>query len=212
MNGKQFVSIIALFVLVLTAFASDGYSYQVVGEQNAHSSFGIKETKEGQRVVKKRTVSASSLTQVIDKTDVLHDQYPKVRVVATGYYAGYESTGKNPTDPSYGITYSGVKVRRDDYSTIAADLRVFPLGTILYIPGYGYGVVADKGGAIRGHKIDLYFETKQDVFNQWGKKSLDVFVVKKGEGKVTEAFLNSLNEKGIAAAMAEAGSGRQQTE
>ena len=211
MNGKQFVSIVALFILVLTAFASDGYSYNVVGDYGVSSTFGIKEMKEGQHVVKKRTVSASSLTQVIDKADVLHNQYPKVRVVATGYYAGYESTGKNPSHPSYGITYSGVKVRRDDYSTIAADLRVFPLGTILYIPGYGYGVVADKGGAIRGHKIDLYFETKQDVFSQWGKKSVDVYIVKKGEGKVTEAFLNNLNEKGIAA-MAEPVSGQQQTE
>ncbi|MGZ0050624.1 3D domain-containing protein [Brevibacillus gelatini] len=199
MNRKQFASILALFILVLTAFAKDGYGYNVIGDHNLQSTFGIKEIKEGQRVVKKRTVSASSFTQVIDKTDVFLDQYPKVRVVATGYYAGYESTGKTPSDPSYGITYSGVKVRRDDYSTIAADLRIFPLGTILYIPGYGYGVVADKGGAIRGHKIDLYFETKQDVFDQWGKKTVDVYVVRRGDGKLTEAFLNNLNQKGIAA-------------
>ncbi|MGN7471708.1 3D domain-containing protein [Brevibacillus sp. SAFN-007a] len=199
MNGKKFISILALFILVLTAFASDGYSYNVVGDHNLPSTFGIKEIKEGQRVVKKRTVSASSLTQVIDKADVFLEQYPKVRVIATGYYAGFESTGKTPSDPSYGITYSGVKVRRDDYSTIAADLHIFPLGTILYIPGYGYGVVADKGGAIRGHKIDLYFETKQDVFTQWGKKEVDVYIVRRGEGKLTEAFLNNLNQKGIAA-------------
>ncbi|MGG1662995.1 3D domain-containing protein [Brevibacillus sp. NRS-1366] len=203
MNGKLLVSIVVLTIMVLTSFVSDGYSYNAVGDRSIQSTFGIRETKEGQRVVKKRTVSASSLTQVIDKNDVLLDQYPKVRVVATGYYAGYESTGKNPSHPSYGITYSGVKVRRDDYSTIAADLRIFPLGTVLYIPGYGYGVVADKGGAIRGNKIDLYFETKQDVFTQWGKKSVDVYIVKRGEGKLTEAFLNNLNQKGIAA-MAEA--------
>ncbi|KQL46079.1 hypothetical protein AN963_13865 [Brevibacillus choshinensis] len=199
MNGKLSVSFFALLIMVLTGFASDGYGYNAVGDRSIQAAFGIRETKEGQRVVKKRTVSASSFTQVIDKTDVLLDQYPKVRVVATGYYAGFESTGKNPSHPSYGITYSGVKVRRDDYSTIAADLRIFPIGTVLYIPGYGYGVVADKGGAIRGHKIDLYFETKQDVFKQWGKKSLDVYVVRRGDGKLTEAFLNNLNQKGIAA-------------
>ncbi|WNC13911.1 3D domain-containing protein [Brevibacillus brevis] len=199
MNGKLFVSIIALTMMVLTGFTSDGYGYNAVGDSSIQSAFGIRETKEGQRVVKKRTVSSGSLTQVIDKTDVLLDQYPKVRVIATGYYAGYESTGKNPSHPSYGITYSGVKVRRDDYSTIAADLRIFPIGTVLYIPGYGYGVVADKGGAIRGHKIDLYFETKQDVFKQWGKKAVDVYVVRRGDGKLTEAFLNTLNQKGIAA-------------
>ncbi|MED4584216.1 3D domain-containing protein [Brevibacillus choshinensis] len=199
MNGKLSVSFFALLIMVLTGFASDGYGYNAVGDRSIQAAFGVRETKEGQRVVKKRTVSASSFTQVIDKTDVLLDQYPKVRVVATGYYAGFESTGKNPSHPSYGITYSGVKVRRDDYSTIAADLRIFPIGTVLYIPGYGYGVVADKGGAIRGHKIDLYFETKQDVFKQWGKKSLDVYVVRRGDGKLTEALLNNLNQKGIAA-------------
>src|SRR5699024_10213463 len=48
-------------------------------------------------------------------------QYPTKRVIATGYTAGVESTGKTPDHPQYGITYSGVEVRRDLYSTIAAD-------------------------------------------------------------------------------------------
>lgn len=201
MNWKHLLSAITMCALVLTSFAADGFTYNLVGSKAAQTVYGLKEKKEGTRIVKKRTVSASSVTQIIDKeeADILLDQYPKVRVVATGYYAGFESTGKHPSHPSYGVTYSGVKVRRDAYSTIAADLRVFPLGTVLYIPGYGYGVVADKGGAIRGHKIDLFFETKQDVFKKWGKKSVDVYVVYKGEGKVTEAMLNTLNEKGIAA-------------
>ncbi|MFY0544745.1 3D domain-containing protein [Brevibacillus sp. H7] len=201
MNGKLLVSIIALFIMVLTSFATDGFTYNLVGSNSVETAYGVKEKREGTRMVKKRTVSASSFTQMIDKeeADLMLEQYPKVRVVATGYTAGYESTGKDPSHPSYGITYSGVKVRRDEYSTIAADLRVFPLGTVLYIPGYGYGVVADKGGAIRGNKIDLYFHTKQDVFKQWGKKSLEVYVVHRGEGKVTEVMMNMLNEKGIAA-------------
>jgi 3D domain. len=122
------------------------------------------------------------------------EEYPKYTVVATGYTAGYESTGKRPGDPSYGITYSGVKVRRDLYSTIAADLNVFPLGTILYIPGYGFGVVADIGSAIRGNKIDLYFETVEDVYSQWGKKTVDVFVVEMGDGRITNEELDALNE------------------
>lgn len=124
-------------------------------------------------------------------------QYPSKRVVATGYTAGYESTGKTPEHPYYGITYSGVKVKRDLYSTIAADLSVFPLGTILYIPGYGYGVVADIGGAIKGNKIDLYFETVKDVYNEWGKKEVEVYVVKEGNGIVSEEELIALNENEV---------------
>lgn len=121
-------------------------------------------------------------------------QYPKKKVIATGYTAGVESTGKSPGHPEYGITYSGVKVKRDLYSTIAADLNVFPLGTILYIPDYGYGVVADIGGAIKGNKIDLYFNTVEEVYNQWGKREVDVYVIQEGNGSITEQELTALNE------------------
>jgi 3D (Asp-Asp-Asp) domain-containing protein len=121
-------------------------------------------------------------------------KYPKRTVIATGYTAGVESTGKNPDHPEYGITYSGLRVTRDLFSTIAADLNVFPLGTILFIPGYGYGVVADKGGAIKGNRLDLYYETVEDVYKQWGKKKLDVYIVKMGNGKITEKELAMLNE------------------
>lgn len=148
---------------------------------------------------KREETKISSSTSIQGKVPPLEEafdweKYPKVKVVATGYTAGYESTGKRPGDPDFGITYSGVKVKRDLYSTIAADLNVFPLGTILFIPEYGYGVVADKGGAIKGNKIDLYFETVKDVYEQWGKKTVDVYVVKMGNGKVTNRDLKNLNE------------------
>ncbi|MGY3717875.1 3D domain-containing protein [Sutcliffiella cohnii] len=133
--------------------------------------------------------AALTLEEAID-----WNQYEKHNVLATGYTAGYESTGKKPDHPQYGITFSGVKVRRDLYSTIAADPRVYPIGTILYIPGYGYGVVADTGGAIKGGKIDLYYDTVEEVFQEWGKKRTDVYVVKKGNGKLTEEDLRLLNE------------------
>ena len=121
-------------------------------------------------------------------------QYESMNVLATGYTAGYESTGKNPDHPSYGITYSGVKVKRDLYSTIAADISIFPIGTILFIPGYGYGVVADTGSAIKGNRLDLYFNTVQDVYEQWGKKSLEVYLIQKGDGHITEETIRALNE------------------
>lgn len=136
---------------------------------------------------------AIEVTQTLENT-LDFSKYPKHEVVATGYTAGPESTGKKPSNPAYGVTYSGVKVKRDLYSTIAADLNVFPLGTILFVPGYGYGVVADTGSAIKGNRLDLYYETVKDVYNQWGKKTIDVYIVKKGNGKLSEAQLNSLNE------------------
>lgn len=119
--------------------------------------------------------------------------YKELEVTATGYYAGVESTGKKPGHPQYGITYSGVKVRRDVFSTIAADKKVFPIGTILHVPGYGYGVVADTGSAIKGAKIDLYFETKKQVYEEWGKKKVKVRVIRMGSGKLNEEQLKMLN-------------------
>ena len=121
-------------------------------------------------------------------------KFPKKTVTATGYTAGYESTGKSPDHPEYGITYSGVKVKRDLFSTVAADLSVFPIGTIIFVPGYGYGVVADKGGAIKGDRLDLYYDTVDEVYNSWGKRTIDVYIVEMGDGKLTETELEKLNE------------------
>ncbi len=125
------------------------------------------------------------------------NQYPTEKVVATGYTAGVESTGKTEDHPQFGLTYSGVKVKRDLYSTIAADLDVFPIGTILYIPDYGYGVVADIGGAITGNKIDLYFDTVEEVYEQWGKKEVEVYMIQKGNGELSEEELTLLNENEV---------------
>ncbi|GAB4072765.1 stationary phase survival protein SpsC [Barrientosiimonas marina] len=122
------------------------------------------------------------------------ENYPSATVMATGYTAGVESTGKTSEHPQYGITFSGVPVKRDLYSTIAADLDVYPIGTVMFIPEYGYGVVADKGSAINGNDIDLYFETVEDVYAKWGKQEVDVSIIKKGDGTLTEEVLNNLNE------------------
>lgn len=141
----------------------------------------------------------SSTQTVAETVPALEDafdwsKYPSKTVTATGYTAGFESTGKHQGHPEYGITYSGVKVKRDLFSTVAADLNVFPIGTILFIPGYGYGVVADKGGAIKGNDLDLYFETVEDVYKLWGKKNLNIYVIQKGNGSLTEQQLQALNE------------------
>ncbi|MDF7808441.1 3D domain-containing protein [Pontiellaceae bacterium B12219] len=52
-----------------------------------------------------------------------------------------------------GKTSSGAMARP---GTIAADTSVFPYGTVMFVPGYGYGVVQDTGGAVKGAHIDLY--------------------------------------------------------
>ena len=71
-----------------------------------------------------------------------------------------------------GQTASGVMARP---GTIAADTQLYPFGTILYIEGYGYGRVEDRGGAIKGKHIDLYFRTHHQAM-RWGKQTKSVRV------------------------------------
>ena len=49
--------------------------------------------------------------------------------------------------------------------TIAADPSVLPYGTRIFIPGYGYGVVADCGGLIQGNRLDLFMESREEAVN-----------------------------------------------
>lgn len=168
-------------------------------EQQENSAKPAAEGPDGrdQDKARSQTFTGEQLLEMSKTVPVMHhdlSRFPKKKVIATGYYAGIESTGKDSSHPQYGITYSGVKVRRAVYSTIAADPKLFPIGTVLYIPGYGYGVVADTGSAIKGNKIDLYYETKDAIYKEWGKKTVDVSIIQKGAGKVTEAMLDQLNE------------------
>ena len=60
---------------------------------------------------------------------------------------------------------------------IAADTRYYPMGTVFDVPGYGVATVKDRGGAIKGDKLDLYFPTHQEALN-WGRKTLTVKILK----------------------------------
>ena len=70
-----------------------------------------------------------------------------------------------------GITSSGVRAVG---GTIAADIRYYPYGTVMIIPGYGKGVVEDTGSAIKGpDRIDVYFKTRKKAL-QWGRQTMEV--------------------------------------
>ncbi len=58
---------------------------------------------------------------------------------------------------------------------VAVDTRVIPMGSKLYIPGYGWGVAADTGGAIVGNKIDVWFPSSGQCY-QWGVRPVTIKV------------------------------------
>ena len=187
---------------LLTTFQSvSGVEPNILGQYLkglGNNTYGIHESKEtgllGNSIKLSPVSDTKAATSPTLDQPMEQAEYPKKTVVATGYTAGEESTGKQPGHPAYGITYSGVEVKRDLFSTVAADLSVFPIGTILFIPDYGYGVVADKGGAITGNELDLYYPTVEDVYTEWGKRTIEVSIIKMGNGSLTDAELKAMNE------------------
>jgi len=78
-----------------------------------------------------------------------------VSMLATGYGPGASDNGKWA-----GRTASGLK---PGFGVVAVDPRFIPLGTRLYIDGYGYAVAGDTGGAIKGNRIDLGFDSHSEA-------------------------------------------------
>lgn len=77
-----------------------------------------------------------------------------------------------------GITASGTATKRnaDSYSTIAVDPRIIPLGSTVYVEGYGYAIAEDTGGAIKGNIIDVFFPSESEA-RSWGRRSVKVYIV-----------------------------------
>lgn len=89
-------------------------------------------------------------------------------VTLTAYSAGVASTGKDTDHPDYGITASGTRVKEG--RTIAVDPKVIPIGWWVYIEGIGFRRAEDKGSAIKGNKIDVYFDSNSHA-TKFGKKT-----------------------------------------
>jgi uncharacterized protein YabE (DUF348 family)/3D (Asp-Asp-Asp) domain-containing protein len=96
-------------------------------------------------------------------------------VTLTAYANDFASTGKEKSDPGSGVTYSGATVKEG--RTIAVDKNVIPIGWWVYIEGIGFRRAEDTGGAIKGNKIDVYYESS-DYANKFGlKRGYTVYVI-----------------------------------
>jgi 3D (Asp-Asp-Asp) domain-containing protein len=92
-----------------------------------------------------------------------------MRVLTSAYDPGPGSCGKYAN----GKTCNG---KRAGYGIIAVDPKMIPLGVKLFVPGYGYGIAADVGSAIKGQRVDLGFNSRSGAL-KWGKKWVTMTIV-----------------------------------
>jgi len=126
------------------------------GQEGKREIIATKTIKEPQN----RVVAMGSITEVSrggQRFDIREARYMQ----ASAYtYTGFRTaTGLNP-----------------EVGMVAVDPSVIPLGSRLYIEGYGYARAADTGGAVKGNKIDLFMEQRSQCLN-WGRKTVKVYIL-----------------------------------
>jgi 3D (Asp-Asp-Asp) domain-containing protein len=97
-----------------------------------------------------------------------------MKMEVTGYSPDARSCGASAD----GITASGYSVWTNGMYMVAADTRLLPFGSLVSIPGYNGGrpvPVLDRGGAIKGHRLDLLYPT-HEAARAWGRKTITVTV------------------------------------
>ncbi|MEG6585222.1 3D domain-containing protein [Dendrosporobacter sp. 1207_IL3150] len=172
---------------------TENVPYQVVHQPDSTLEKGVEElVEEGRAGVKIVTVKQHFADGVQASEEVIEEKVKepsKPKIVRLGTrdvvetsrgthrfkrVEWMEATAYLPTDGSpEGITATGIPARR---GIVAVDPDVIPLGTRVYIPGYGLALAADTGGAINGNTVDLCMESSSEAW-RFGRRMVKVYVL-----------------------------------
>lgn len=142
-----------------------GESQGAVEENQEEAGESQGAVEENQEAVEEQVESANE----VEETTTEEVRGKTFAVEATAYTAGCSGCS--------GITATGINLNNDPYAkVIAVDPNVIPLGTQVYVEGYGYAVAGDTGGAIKGNKIDVHLPTKEEAYN-WGRKTVNITLI-----------------------------------
>ena len=155
---------------------------KIVAAGNAATASTAASTKTSTTISAKTATSASASSTTVASaasTSSVTDSrggsisYSKALTVMATAYSEEESSN------TWGLqTATGVDAIRDpnSWSTIAVDPKVIPLGTKVYVEGYGYAIAQDTGSAIIGKHIDCFFYSVADM-NAWGTRTVNVYIL-----------------------------------
>jgi uncharacterized protein YabE (DUF348 family) len=138
-------------------------TYQVVYKDGVESSRKVKSTKVISEPQNKVVVEGTGTIYASRGGNVSGKR--QLACSATAYSGGKgTSSGRKPGRVEGGL------------STIAVDPTVIPMGSKVYVEGYGYAVASDTGTAIKGNRIDLYFDSYKESCD-WGLRQVQLSII-----------------------------------
>lgn len=175
-------------VEVKSEVANEAIEFDVVLEEDSGLDHGLEEVKQEGATGEKEVVyeviykNGKEFSKTVKSSKILAEPVNKVVAQGTrrmfasrsGQLLNYKSVlyCESTAYSGGGVTATGTVPVRDPngISTVAVDPRVIPLGSLLYVEGYGKAVAADTGGAIKGNIIDVYVNSQEEAYNSWGRK------------------------------------------
>ena len=117
--------------------------------------------REAQAAAEKEAAAQAATTQPVGQTFIME---------STAY-------SSDPADTLGGgtVTATGQNLLTNPMA-VAVDPNVIPLGTRLYVEGYGEAIASDTGGAIKGNIVDVHFSTYEQCI-QWGRRQVKVTIL-----------------------------------
>ena len=137
---------------------------------------------DGQQLKINTDGSAASVSAPVETPEVqteVQAQPEQTTQSHSGRTLTMESTAysSDPADTLGGgtITATGQNLLTNPMA-VAVDPSVIPLGTRLYVEGYGEAIASDTGGAIKGNIVDVHFPTYEQCIN-WGRRTVQVTIL-----------------------------------
>ena len=187
MHIRNIFSLVGVFVLCLTLFVApvDAATHTVQKGDTLYSIAkkydltvdklkSLNNLKSNNIKVKQvLNVSADEATETTKEEEKSEKEEPKAvktfKVTATAFTANCKGCS--------GVTSTGFNLKKNpNAKIIAVDPKVIPLGTKVWVEGYGEAIAADKGGSIKGNKIDVFMPSTKKAYG-WGRRTVTVKIL-----------------------------------